>query len=71
MKIMITILHNNRRCRSWTNSTPEEHVGMALAVWVDAMKRIGGKWNTTPEKAAEIVNKIFDKRNIENRVKKE
>lgn len=71
MKIMITVLRNNGRCRSWTNSNPEEHTCMALTVWVDAMKRLGKRWNTTPEKAAEKVNMMFGKHDIENGVKKE
>lgn len=71
MKIMITVLRNNGRCRSLTNSNPEEHTCMALTVWMDAMKRLGKRWNTTPEKAAEKVNMMFGKHDIENGEKKE
>lgn len=59
MKIMITWLRKNGKCRSWTNSNPEEHTCMALTVWVDAMKRLGQKWGITPEQAAEDINKMF------------
>ena len=59
MKIMITWLHKNGKCRSLTNSNPEEHTCMALTVWVDAMKRIVEKWGKTPVEAAEDINKMF------------
>jgi len=59
MKLMITWLRKNGKCRSWTNSNSEEHTCMALTVWVDAMKRIGEKWGKTPVEAAEDINKMF------------
>ena len=59
MKIMITLLRKNGKCRSWTNSNPEQHTCMALNVWVDAMKRLGEKWGKTPEEAAKDINKMF------------
>ena len=59
MKIMITWLCKNGKCRSWNNSNTEQHACMALNVWVDAMKRLGKKWGKTPEEAAEDINKMF------------
>lgn len=59
MKLMIVWIRNET-CRSWTNADPEEHTCMALAVWCDAMKRLGEKWGKTPREAAERVNNMFD-----------
>lgn len=53
MKIMITWLRKNGKCRSWTNSSPVEHTCMAFTTWFNAMKRLGKLWGKTPEATAE------------------
>lgn len=39
MKIMITILRKNGECRTWTNSTAEEHLVMGLTAYAEGVKR--------------------------------
>lgn len=48
MKIVITLLHKNGKCRSWTNAKPCEHVLMCLTGYADSIKRLAEEWNVTP-----------------------
>ena len=47
MKIIITWLHKNGTCRSWTNAAPCEHTLICLTAYVDAIKRLAEAWNVT------------------------
>lgn len=57
MKIVITLLHKNGKCRSLTNATPCEHISMCLTAYVDAISRLAKTWNMT---SAEVVDRITD-----------
>lgn len=64
MKIMITWLHKNGKCRSWTNADLEEYTCMSFTVWADAVKRLGEKWNVTPKEVVEKIKKIINKESV-------
>lgn len=55
MRLIITCLRKDGRCRSLTNASPEEHACMALTVWCDATKRLGEKWKVSPYDAAKKI----------------
>ena len=59
MKIVITWLHKDGKCRSWTNATPCEHTLMCLTAYVDAIKRLAGWWNMTPVEVTEKIDSII------------
>ena len=58
MKIVITLLHKNGKCRSWTNAKPCEHVLMCLTGYVDSIKRLAEWWNVTPVEVTEKIDGI-------------
>lgn len=51
MKIIITLLRKNGRVRSWTNSDPYEHSGMAVCIYKDAVKRLDAETGITEAEA--------------------
>lgn len=59
MKIVITWLHKDGKCRSWTNATQYEHTLMCLTAYVDAIKRLAGWWNMTPVEVTEKIDSII------------
>ena len=59
MKLIITWLRKDGRCRSLTNASPEEHACMSLTVWYDAMERLGEKWEVSPHDASEKINQML------------
>lgn len=62
MKIMITLLRKNGKCRSWTNATPCEHAVMSLTTYADAVKRLAKHWNMSiPETVDRIARVIKQK----------
>ena len=75
MKIVITWLHKDGRCRSWTNATPCEHTFMCLTAYVDAIVRLAGRWNMTPveviEKITDIIKRAKEKDNERKRTNEE
>lgn len=58
MKIIITMLRKNGKCRSWTNATPIEHVCMALANYAEGIKRFADFAGITTEQAVEMIDKV-------------
>ena len=65
MKIVITWLHKDGKCRSWTNATPTEHVFMCLISYVDAIKRLAKRWNTTPFEVTDRITEIVNRKGEE------
>lgn len=61
MKLIITWLRKNGKCRSWTNADEYEHACMSLTIYTDAMKRLGKEWNCTLEEAAERIYQMLRK----------
>ena len=62
MKIMITLLRKNGKCRSWTNATPCEHAAMSLTTYADVVKRLAKHWNMSiPETVDRIARVIKQK----------
>ena len=59
MRLIITWLRKDGRCRSLTNASSEEHACMALTVWYDAMQRLGEKWGISHHDAAEKINEVL------------
>ena len=57
MKIVITLLRKNGKCRSWTNATPCEHTSMCLTAYVDSIRRLAKTWSITP---VEVTDRIAD-----------
>ena len=64
MKIVITWLHKNGKCRSWTNATPCEHAAMSLTTYMDSIKRLAKRWGVTPTEAADKITKTIEKENF-------
>lgn len=64
MKIVITWLHKNGKCRSWTNATPCEHTAMSLTAYTDSIKRLAKRWGVTPMEAGNKITKIIEKENF-------
>ena len=57
MKILVTWLHKDHRCRSWTNADVSEHSVMALVAFKESVSRISKEQNISFEEAW---NKLFD-----------
>lgn len=61
MKIVITWLNKDGRCRSWTNATPCEHTFMSLTTYADSIKRLAKRWGVTPTEAQDKITKTIEK----------
>lgn len=64
MKIVITWLHKNGKCRSWTNATPCEYTVMSLTTYTDSIKRLSKRWGVTPTEAADKITKTIERENF-------
>lgn len=60
MKIMITILHKNGECRTWTNSTAEEHLVMGLTAYAEGVKRCAESWGTETDEVLKVIRKALE-----------
>ena len=66
MKIVITWLHKNGKCRSWTNATPCEQVSMCLSAYDDAINRLEKTSGMTTEEIADVIADAI-KKSVEER----
>lgn len=60
MKIMITILRKNGECRTWTNSTAEEHLVMSLTAYAEGAKRCAESWGTETEEVEKVLKEALE-----------
>ena len=67
MKIIITVLRKNGKCRSFTNTTPIEHVCMALTNYAEGIKRFADFEGITTEQAVKIIDNTVIKSAEERR----